>query len=122
MTELYLALLGILGTAATGFTGWFFGRKKTAAEVMSANIDNDIKLSNHYREMLDDLEPRYIDQLQKFKTMAQENMDLYEEQIKFLKKKIRILQQENKELRAEVKKLKTENTNLISANGSKGNQ
>jgi predicted RNase H-like nuclease (RuvC/YqgF family) len=118
MTDFYLILSGIMGTVATGFTGWFFGRKKTAAEVVSTEIDNDIKLSGHYRIMLDDLEKRYIDQFTKFKTTTDKQMELYEEQIKFLEKKVRILQQENKELRTELKKLKLEHQNLVSAYGN----
>src|SRR5690554_2937210 len=119
LNEMYLAIIGVLSAAATGFTGWFFGRKKTQAEVENAQIDNDIKLSGHYRVMLDDLEKRYIDQFNKFKNTTEKQMKLYEEQIKFLEKKIRILQQENKELRSELKRLKTENANLISASGGK---
>lgn len=119
LNEMYLALIGVFSAAATGFTGWFFGRKKTQAEVVNAQIDNDIKLSKHYREMLDDLKKRYIEQFNEFEEMTQQKIHLYEEQIKFLEKKIRILQQENKELRSELKRLKTENANLISASGGK---
>lgn len=112
LNEMYLALIGVFSAAATGFTGWFFGRKKTQAEVVNAQIDNDIKLSQHYREMLDDLKARYMEQFREFEEMTQQ-------QIKFLQKKIRILQQENKELRGELKRLKAENANLISASGGK---
>lgn len=119
MNEMYLALIGVFSAAATGFTGWFFGRKKTHAEVVNAQIDNDIKLSQHYREMLDDLKKRYINQYKEFEEMTQKKIDLLNEEIKFKEKKIRILQQENKELRSELKRLKTENANLISASGGK---
>lgn len=119
MNEMYLALIGVFSAAATGFTGWFFGRKKTQAEVVNAQIDNDIKLSKHYREMLDDLKERYMEQFREFEEMTERKLALHLEQIKFLEKKIRILQQENKELRSELKRLKTENANLISASGGK---
>lgn len=113
-----MAVLGILGSAATGFTGWFFGRKKTQAEVTGAQIDNDIKLSTHYRSMLDDLKKRYVNQLEEFEEMTTRKIGLLEEEIKFLQKKVRILQQENKELRSEMKRLREENKNLISAYGN----
>lgn len=119
LNEMYLALIGVFSAAATGFTGWFFGRKRTQAEVESAQIDNDMKLSGHYRQMLDDLKKRYQEKLEDFEQMADKKIKLAEEQIKFLEKKIRILQQETKELRSEVKRLKTENANLISTSGSK---
>ncbi len=118
MTELYMALAGILGTAATGFVGWFFGRKKTQAEVVSAQIDNDIKLSSHYQAMLDDLKPRYQMKLKDFEETANSKIKLYEEENKFLKQKVRILQQENRTLRADFKKLKLEHQNLVSAYGN----
>lgn len=112
LNDLYLTLIGVFSAAATGFTGWFFGRKKTQAEVVNAQIDNDIKLSKHYREMLDDLKDRYMKQYLEFEEMTKQ-------EIKFLQKKIRILQEENKALRIELKRLKTENANLISASGNK---
>lgn len=119
MADFYLILSGIFGTVATGFTGWFFGRRKTQAEAETTEIDNDIKLSGHYREMLDDLKKRYIEQFREFEEMTQLKMKLYEEQIKFLEKKIRIIQEESRALRSEVRRLKVEITNLTSAGGVK---
>lgn len=121
LNEMYLALIGVFSAAATGFTGWFFGRKRTQAEVESAQIDNDMKLSGHYRQMLDDLKKRYQEKLEDFEQMADKKIKLGEEEIKFLKQKVRILEQETKSLRAEVKRLKTEKANLISASGGKSN-
>ena len=62
---LIVSILGYL-LGAGGLLFWFLERKKFNAEVSeklegvnSHRIENDVKLSNHYRELLDDLKKRY---------------------------------------------------------------
>jgi hypothetical protein len=118
MTEIVMAVTGILSVFATGFAGWFFGRRKTQAEAHSTEIDNDVKLSNHYKEILDDLKSRYEERYKEFESLMLKKEELLKEELKLKDKKIRLQQQEINELRKEVKILTKEKEYLISADGS----
>ncbi|SIT25660.1 hypothetical protein SAMN05421786_11550 [Chryseobacterium ureilyticum] len=68
--------LGVLLTAlATGFGGWFFGRKKANAEAETSQIDNAEKALEYYKRIVDDLGVRLekaIENLQKSEIEKQE--------------------------------------------------
>lgn len=51
-------ILPILTTLATALITWFFARRKSNAEAKSAEIDNEIKASDFYKSLLDDLKDR----------------------------------------------------------------
>lgn len=56
MKQILLENAGILLSAlATGFGGWFFGRKKANAEAEASQIENAEKLLEYYRKLADDL-------------------------------------------------------------------
>ncbi len=83
-----------------GFGGWFFGRKKNDAEVEdvkartdSIEIENEIKLSNYYKELLDDLKPRYDSQFREFQNACMSKEKLMREKIVLLKEENKILRQ-----------------------------
>lgn len=111
MTDLLLVISGVVSAFGTGLVGWLFGRRKTRAEAVSAEIDNDIKLSNHYRDILDDLKRKYEERYQEYEQMMNRKVVLLEEEIKLKDRKIKLQQQEINELRKENRVLKTKNAN-----------
>lgn len=59
--------LGILlATLATGFGGWFFGRKKAQTEAEGSQIENAEKLLSYYKNLVDDLGSRLESAIKKF--------------------------------------------------------
>ncbi|MPT35739.1 MAG: hypothetical protein E2604_11815 [Flavobacterium sp.] len=104
--------------------GWFFGRKKLKAEVTGMNaeneskeIDNDIKLSGYYKELLDDLksryeirfqelENRYEIRFQEFEAMSNRKVQVLESEITMRDRKIKLLEREIAELKRENKQLR----------------
>ncbi|MBP7174001.1 MAG: cell wall anchor protein [Cloacibacterium sp.] len=56
----------LLATLITGFGGWFFGRKKAAAEVEGSQIENAEKLLAFYKNLADDLGKRLENAIKEF--------------------------------------------------------
>lgn len=82
----------------SGFGGWFFGKKKNEADVddvrartETIEIENEIKLSNYYKELLDDLKPRYDKQFKEFQAACVSKERLMREKMVLLKEEIRML-------------------------------
>ncbi len=103
--DLWGAIISGISVFATGFVGWFFGRRKTKAEVRSAEIDNDVKLSKHYAKILDDLEQRYQQRFEDITVLFNQKEKMLKEEIRILKRRIKLLQSENRELRKHNKTL-----------------
>lgn len=115
-------LLGAIG--GTGFFTYLFAKSKYQVDVLQAKenaettaIDNDVKLSGHYKVLLDDLKNRYdakFDDLkqhydekyQEYETMLQRKVSLLEEEIKLKDRKIKLQQIEIVELKRENRTLK----------------
>jgi len=110
-----------------GLGGWFFSRKKNEAEVEDVRtrtdtiqIENEIKLSKYYKDLLDDLKPRYEKQLNEFQAACAAKEMLMREKEKLMREKVVLLRQENQILRqhiadrdkriAELEKLKNNGT------------
>ena len=101
---------------AIGGTGYFtflFAKSKYKVEVLQAKenaettaIVNDIKLSGHYKEILDDLKTRYELRFKEFEDLMNRKNLLLEEEIKIKDRKIRLQQQEIIELKKENRILK----------------
>lgn len=76
MKELFQENLGtFLAALITGFTGWFFGRKKTEVDVEGTQIENFDKGLAYYQKLVDDLGTRLekaISALQKSEQEKQE--------------------------------------------------
>lgn len=106
MNEILTAFAGLITVSGTGYFGWLFGRRKTNAEATSAEIDNDVKLSNHYKEILDDLKTRYELRYQEYEEIMNRKFNLLEEEIKLKDRKIKLQQQEITELKRENKQLR----------------
>lgn len=120
MNEIILAVGGLISTGGAAFFGWLFGRRKAVAEAevieanaMTVDIDNEIKLSEYYRSLLDDLKPRYENQLREFEATCKSREQSLNKQLhdveaayktkeKLLREEITILRKENRILKAQV--------------------
>lgn len=101
MKELFQENLGtFLAALITGFTGWFFGRKKTEVDVEGAQIENFDKGLAYYQKLVDDLGTRLekaIFALQKSEQEKQEVIVKFTEatnQIHELERKVEKLTEE----------------------------
>ena len=120
MNELIIAIVGVISTGATGYLSFLFARskykqevEKIKVEVLQAResadtiaIDNDIKLSGHYKEILDDLKSRYEIRYKEFEDLMNRKVLLLEEELKIRDRKIKLQQQEIIELKKENRILK----------------
>ena len=89
-----------------GFFGWFFTHKKLNAEAegeeentKSKMIDNEIKLSDYYQKMLDDLGTRYEEKFQNVEKLYTNKERVLKNEINMLKQKVKMLRIENAELK-----------------------
>jgi len=106
MTEILIAVASLVSIGGSAFFNWFFIRKKTDAETRTTEIENDIKLSNYYKELMDDLKQRYESKYIEFAQMLDSQKQLLKEEIEMLKKQVETLKAENKELRKKLEGLK----------------
>jgi uncharacterized membrane protein len=113
------SLLTAIG--GTGYFTFLFAKSKYKVEVLQAKenaettaIDNDIKLSGHYKEILDDLKNRYESRYKEFEEMMNRKYHLLEEEIKIKDRKIKLQQQEIVELKKENRNLKLNAKNSTS--------
>jgi len=120
MNELLIALGTVIASGGTGFFTFLFMKskykqdvEKLKVEVIQAKesaetttIDNDIKLSKHYKEILDDLKSRYESRYKEFEDLMNRKIKLLEEENKLKDRKIKLQQQEIIELKRENRQLK----------------
>lgn len=120
MNELLIALGAVLTSGGTGFFTFLFMKskykqdvEKLKVEVLQAKetaettaIDNDIKLSGHYKEILDDLKSRYETRYKEFEDSMNRKVELLEEEIRLKDRKIKLQLQEINELKKENRILK----------------
>lgn len=112
--ELIITIIGYV-FGAGGLLFWFLERKKFNAEVekslesvKSDRIDNEIKLSDYYQKMLDDLGTRYEDKFLDIEKLYLNKERILKDEINMLKQKVRMLRQENLELKKRIKDLENE--------------
>ena len=113
MNEMYPAIIGgFTTTMLAGFSGWFFTKRKYAAEALSIEvdvktkeIDNDIKVSDYYKGLLDDLGGRYESKFTDIVAVYEKKTSILQDEITLLKRKNIILTQENAALRKRIKEL-----------------
>ena len=105
---LFLSAIG-----GTGFFTFLFTKGKYKVDVLQAKenaettaLDNDVKLSSHYKEILDDLKQRYETRYKEYDAMMQRKIDLLEEENKLKDRKIKLQQIEIAELKRENRQLK----------------
>lgn len=116
MNEIYVAIGGGIGTVIGGFSGWFFRRRyenataeEKEADAKSKEIDNDIKLANYYKDMLDDLGSRYEKKYADIVSIYDQKAALQQEEISLLKSHKKMLLQENAALKKIIKQYENEN-------------
>lgn len=79
MDKIIIENIGVLlATLATGFGGWFFGRKKAKADAETSQIENAEKLLDYYRKLADDMGTRLESAIAKFNTAEQMIRELEE--------------------------------------------
>lgn len=105
---LFLSAIG-----GTGVFTFLFTKGKYKVDVLQAKenaettaIDNDVKLSSHYKEILDDLKQRYETRYKEYDSMMQRKIDLLEEENRLKDRKIKLQQIEIVELKRENRTLK----------------
>lgn len=98
----------LAAVSGTGYFTFLFTRSKYKVDVLQAKenaettaIDNDIKLSGHYKELLDDLKSRYENRYKEFEDSMNRKVELLEEEIKLKDRKIKLQLQEINELKKE---------------------
>ncbi|MFK7033199.1 hypothetical protein V3468_02865 [Flavobacterium oreochromis] len=110
------SIVGAIGS--TGIVTFFLTKSKYNVDVLQAKenvettaIDNDVKLSNHYKDILDDLQKRYENKYYEFEQMMGRKVQILEEEIKMRDRKIKLLEREIVELKRENKNLKNAKSN-----------
>lgn len=128
MNELIIAIIGVFSSGVTGYFTFLFARskykqevEKIKVEVLQAResaettaIDNDIKLSAHYKEILDDLKSRYENRYKEFEEIMNRKFNQLEEELKLKDRKIKLQQQEIIELKRENRALRKHAKNSTS--------
>lgn len=116
--ELMAVLTGGLGATLGAGVQWIFNKKSNEAKTKqeqenaeSIEIDNEIKLANYYKLLLDDLGERYERKYSEIVAMYDRKVSMLEEEITVLNRRIVTLTQENKALNNLVKQLKAEREN-----------
>ena len=117
---LFLSAIG-----GTGVFTFLFTKGKYKVDVLQAKenaettaIDNDVKLSSHYKEILDDLKQRYGTGYKEYVAKMQRKIDLLEEENKLKDRKIKLQQIEIAELKRENRQLKANAKASIQNNGT----
>ncbi len=95
MEQLFREHFGtLIATLITGFGGWFFGRKKAAAEVETSQIENAEKLLEFYKNLADDLGKRLENAIKEFND-AKKIISELEEKVEDLTNELRKYKQLN---------------------------
>lgn len=76
MNELIIGGIGILSTIASGWTSWFFARKKYNSEVDSNIIDNMNDSLEFYKKLSDDNKTRLEEAIQDNRKLELEIQEL----------------------------------------------
>jgi hypothetical protein len=105
MTEVYLALAAALGAFLTKAVEWIFNRKKDSTEVEGKEIDNDIKMADYYKVMLDDLQSRYEKKFHEYVSLSESKEKILRDEIALMNRQLKMLRAENMELRKRIKVL-----------------
>lgn len=113
--NLIITIIGYV-FGAGGLLFWFLERKKFNAEVEKAlesvqadRIDNDVKLSHHYKEILDDLKVRYESRFAEYELMMNDKIKILRDEIMILKRQIKSLKAEIREKDNTIKQLEKRN-------------
>ena len=108
LPEVKILLSSIITLFFGGFVGWFFKRKRENAEAKSLEIDNEVKLSKYYKELLEDLGKKYKEEFKEVTSLFESKENILKDEISILNRKLKMLTQENKALRTKIKRLEND--------------
>ncbi len=120
MNEIIITVVGVISTGIMSYLTFLFARSKYKQEVEklkvevlqarvaadSLAIDNDIKLANNYKSILDDLKLRYDSQFKEYELAMARKVKLLEEENKLKDRKIKLQRDEIITLNREIKILR----------------
>lgn len=125
ISTIIITTIGYL-IGAGGIVFWFLERRKFNAEVQrvleevnSTRIENDVKLSHHYKELLDDLKARYEARYEEYSQMVNDKVRVLKDEITLLRKQVRSLKLAMKEQEKELKEKDNIIKSLKNDNSSK---
>lgn len=107
MNEIYLVLSAGLGAFLTKLVEWIFNKRSAKADVKSKDIDNEVKLADYYKTMLDDLHTRYEAKYNEIVTLYESKEKVLKDEITLLKRSVKDLRAENLVLRKRIKELES---------------
>jgi len=106
ITEIVIAVFGSLTTVSA----YIFARRKTRAEALdievrskTTEIENDIRISDYYKVLLDDLTDRYEKKYKELVTLYENKEKVLKEEIALLRRQNTDLKKQNNELRKRLK-------------------
>jgi hypothetical protein len=101
MNEILIAIAGLITLGGSAFFGWFFARRKNSAEAQKVEvgnkaivIDNEIKLSEYYKGLVDDLKPRYELEFKNYQATVTAKEKLMQEEIALLRRDNKLLKRQ----------------------------
>lgn len=99
-------LFAAIGSAATGLWAWIRQRKRDAAEIRTAEIENVEKAITIWRNLAQDMRAR-VDELTAQVVALNQKVDHLNAENESLKIKVLMLEDENVRLESEIQHLKT---------------
>lgn len=101
MNEILIAIAGLITIGGSAFFGWVFARRKYNADALTIEasakttvIDNEIKLSEYYKTMIDDLKPRYENEFLSYQATVIAKEKLMQEEISLLRRDNKLLKRQ----------------------------
>lgn len=105
MNELYIILSAGVGAFLTKLVDWIFNKRSVKADVKAKDIDNEVKLAEYYKTMLDDLNLRYEAKYNDIVSLYESKEKVLKDEINLLKRSVKDLKAENLVLRKRIKEL-----------------
>lgn len=102
MMELYLVLSAALGAFLTKLVDWIFNKKSFREDARAKSIENEVRLADYYKTMVDDLKPRYEQMLREFEETVKAKEKIQEAKEKLLKEEVSLLRKENRMLKQQI--------------------
>lgn len=109
LAVLITGCIGIVTTIVSGWTSWFFARKKYNSEVDSQVITNMKESLEFYKHLSDDNKERLTQVLEQNKEILEQNAQLLEQNAK-LESEVALLKEQVKNLTEKMKESETPKT------------
>jgi len=102
---LITALVPVVTAIGAAFAGWFFARKKNAADAKGSELDNTNKAIVIWRETAEELNKQLENYMHEFTVLKEQNCQMADK-IQILTNQVAIMRKENSELKKMVDELK----------------